>query len=176
MHNNITETDSLKYVGELVTSCPICGYKRFTIRNYMYNVMLVGRVILSIGICKQCGYRSTDVKLAEARGPKRIVFHVKNEQDLNALIIRSSKARITIPELGLELEPGPASEGFITTIEGLLHRFRDMLDLVCRKEANETCRRKQQELHEAIEGRKRFRVMIEDPEGASAIIPNYRPH
>ncbi len=162
-------------IGEMKVKCPACGRETLVLEDYLYEIPHVGKVILTSGKCSYCGYKFTDVRLAEARNPRKIVFQVKEPKDVNVLIVKASTATVKVPELGLEMKPGPAAEGFITTIEGLLARFLDVLRIACSSgEADRrACTEKEREIREAMEGKRRFTVIMEDPEGVSAIVsPN----
>ena len=81
--------------------------------------------------CESCGWRRTDVIPAESKGSvgNSIVI---GPNTLNARVIRGSNGTIRIPELGLEVEPGTASSGYISNIEGVLTRFRDTIRMLDR--------------------------------------------
>lgn len=76
-----------------------------------------------------------------------------------------------LPELGIDIKPGPASQGYITTIEGVLHRVKEVLESVCTYEEvnKEACEKRLEEVEEAIDGKKSFRLIMLDPEGVSAV-------
>ena len=69
--------------------------------------------------CTKCGYRGSDVFPEKVKEPRTLKLRVEKREDLNILIARSSTATIRIPEIGAEINPGPASQGFITTVEGI---------------------------------------------------------
>ncbi len=159
-------------IGEVTITCPACGSKTLQITDYLYDIPLIGKVIISTGKCTKCGYKYSDVRLAESNPPRRIVLRVTSQSDLNALVIRASTASVIIPEAGLEMHPGPASQGFITTIEGILERFKEAIELACKDPGADKrkCKELLSWIEEAKNARKEFTVIIEDPEGASTII------
>ncbi len=168
----LIKTERVIKIGEMLVKCPACGRETLKLEDYLYDMPHVGKVILTSGKCSHCGYRFNDVRLAEAREPQRIILKVTEQNDINALVVKASTATVKIPELGLEMKPGPASEGFITTVEGLLHRFLDALHVACSDPSADraACKAKEQEIREAIEGRRKFTIIIEDPEGVSTIV------
>ncbi len=172
MAERTLQNEKLVKIGEATITCPVCGSKSLRIIDYLYDMPLVGRVILTTGKCTRCGYKYNDVRLAETNPPRKIVLKVSNQHDLNALVVRASTASIIIPEARLEMHPGPASQGFITTVEGLLERFKEAIELACRDP--EADKRKCNELlswvQDAKNGKKEFTIIIEDPEGVSTII------
>jgi zinc finger protein len=98
---------------------------------------------------------------------------VRSTDDLDARVVRSTSGTIRIPELGIEIEPGPASESFISNVEGVLERVEEILDMVTRwGEEDKTARAL--ELLSTIEktraGEYEITLVIEDPLGNSAII------
>jgi len=158
-------------IGEYVVRCPVCGRETLRVEEYIYEVPMLGKVIISTGKCTACGYRYSDARLAEARGPSKIVYPVQKPEDLNALVVVSSSATVLVPELGLEARPGPAAQGYITTVEGVLDRFLEALEAACRDpEADrEACEKNRRAIEEAKEGRRQFTLVIVDPEGVSAV-------
>ncbi len=148
--------------------CPVCG-DELEVTLYSYKVPYFGDVILEAGKCRKCGFRWSDVGMVSAGKPKRIVVNVNDPEDLNALVIKSARASIRIPELGVEVSPGPAAKGYITTIEGILQRVLDHVPSEC-FDSRSKCFRKVREIEDALRGLKKFRLIIEDPVGRSAVM------
>ncbi len=151
--------------------CPACGQRTLELSEYIYEVPYFNKIIITSGTCRSCGFRYRDVRLAEATGPKKIVVRVKGEKQLRYLLVKSAMAAVYIPEKGYEMVPGPASQGFISTVEGILHRFMEALELVCRDSwEREGCRDNKEWLENAIEGREEFTLVICDYEGTSKVL------
>jgi zinc finger protein len=126
--------------------------------------------MLTNGQCSNCGYKYRDVRLAEARAPRRIEVYVSGERQLRYLLIKSAGTSVLIPERGYEMIPGPASTGFITTVEGILHRFLDVLQGACKSPVNrDACEREKRWLERAIDGLERFTLVLCDYEGGSIV-------
>ena len=66
------------------------------------------------------------------RKPVHYEMKVRTQDDIDARVVRSTSGTIRIPELGVDIEPGPASESFISNIEGVLDRVSDILEMVVR--------------------------------------------
>ena len=156
---------------EYTIECPICRHN-FNIEEFLYDMPLVGKIIISSGKCGNCGYRWNDVRLAEIKGPRKIVVDVKDPNDVNALVVRSSTASIVIPELGVEITPGPVSLGYITTIEGVLLDVLDKINFLCQEGETppETCAEKKKMVEKARNGEIPFTFILIDPEGTSTIV------
>ncbi len=161
----------LEKILEYEVTCPMCG-SRMTVEEYLYDMPMVGKVILSTGKCPRCGYRWNDVRLAEAGRPRRIIYRVEEPRDVNALVIRASTATIRIPELGVEIKPGPAAKGYITTVEGVIIDVLEKAEFLCSgpDAPPEKCREKIELLKRARDGEVKFTVILEDPEGVSMIV------
>ncbi len=151
--------------------CPRCG-EEIVISEYLYNAPLVGMVILASSKCDRCGYTYRNVRAAESLGPQRLKLYVDDPDDLNILVVRASSASIYIPEFGISIEPGPASEGFITTVEGILNRILNVLKILARDEEVDPRKlsKVESDLRNALEGRRAFTLIIRDPDGVSRII------
>ncbi len=158
--------------------CPICGGKG-TLKaiQYIHEIPYFGKVMESTIYCERCGYRNADVMILEDRPPKLYTVRVENEKDLFTRVVRSKSGTIELEEIGVKIEPGPAAEGFITNIEGVLERVRETL-LMAREfrkqEGDEEAVKKADEILEYIEevkeGKKPLTVRIADPLGNSALI------
>jgi zinc finger protein len=84
------------------------------------------------------------------------------------------RGAVEIPELGVRIDPGPACEGFVSNIEGVLDRINSVLDSVLTWADDHEERRNAIALKEkialAMDGRLPFTIILEDPGGNSAII------
>lgn len=148
--------------------CPVCGSEKLEINTYIYEVPYFDEIIIEVWKCGNCGYRKSDVATLEQRNEVKIVFSVKELRDLNALLIKSSTASIEIPELGIEIFPGPAAQGYITTIEGLLERILENTPAECFQE-NSHCNEFVKKIRKAMNGEISFTVILTDPHGKSTI-------
>ena len=124
--------------------------------------------------CK-CSFRFADTLSLSSKEPIRYEISVETQEDLDARVIRSTSGTIRIPEMGIAIEPGMASESYITNIEGVLHRVRSVLMTASRwvQEDEDKFSRSQEllcMLDEVIAGKKKIIIIIEDPFGNSAII------
>ena len=117
------------------TSCPSCGQKLYFI-FYRTRVSYEEAVEIETFFCKKCLYKSTQIRQIDRQEPKTLVFQVRNRDDLRTVLYRSPEARISIPELEADIEPGEISTGEITTIEGILSQILDKLQLLDEEDAS----------------------------------------
>ncbi len=151
--------------------CPVCGRRTLELSEYLYEVPHFGLIILSSGTCNSCGFKYRDVRVAETTKPKQIVVRVAGEKQLRYMLVKTALTGVLIPERGYEIIPGPASTGFISTVEGILHRIMEALEVACRDapEKREECERHRRWLEDAIEGKEQFTLILCDFEGASKV-------
>jgi len=155
--------------------CPVCGGKgTFIITSHQIDIPYFGPVLETTMICEKCNFRRSDVFPLEVREPKKYILKIKSERDLNKRVVRSSSAYIQIPELGVEIKPGPLAEGFVSNVEGVLNRVDDILQTLIRWAETEEQKKKAEELREKIkrlkEGKEEATLILIDPLGHSAII------
>jgi zinc finger protein len=108
--------------------------------------------------------------------PVRYVFPVQEPSDLNARVVRSTTGIIKIPEFGVNIEPGPICEGFISNVEGVLDRVERAVNMALtwsNGDELENAINLQATIQEARKGKVPFTLIIQDQDGNSAIIhPN----
>jgi len=134
--------------------------------------------------CESCGWTRTDFIPAESKGAigNRITI---GPDTLSARVIRGSNGTIRIPELGLEVEPGTASSGYVSNVEGVLVRFRDTIMMLHRSfdESKDPPEEKERidfllnSLEDSLTGDNvQFTLEILDPMGHSGILHSETEH
>jgi len=161
----------MEKIFEYEIKCPVCE-NTIKVSDYLYEAPFNEKLIISGGVCEKCGYKYSDVRLAESKGPLRIRYIVENEKDVNAIMVRSSTGIIRIPELGVEIIPGIASQGFITTIEGVILDVLEKAKFLCEtgEVDKNTCEEKVSMLMKASNGELKYTVELIDPSGLSTIV------
>ena len=160
-----------------IAICPSCKEKALEHVQTIINVPHFGETLLLTSRCKFCRYKKTDVLSLTEKIPQRYVFHVKTVNHLKVRLVKSSKARVLIPEFQFESAPGPKAQGFIGSIESLLEQVETTMQIL--KKWTKEDREKSQKLHklelvlkEAGRDSPSFTVILEDPSGNSAILPD----
>jgi len=155
--------------------CPNCG-KNARLVEHLQEIPHFGKAIITTLACEKCSYKLNDVMIANAREPALYKAEVSGKKDLEAKVIRSSTGTIRIDRLGISIEPGPAAEGYITNIEGILDRVESatkaLIGAPGTDEADESklARKELERIKKARNGEIQFNVIIEDPFGNSAMI------
>lgn len=154
--------------------CALCGESKLTLREEEVEIPFFGRVFVLSMDCSACGYRKADVEPAEPKEPCRYTLEVTSEQDLNIKIVKSGEATVKIPRV-ITIESGPASEGYITNVEGLLERVKSMIQSSVEGEDEDAAAKTKaknllKKLNKVLVGREHLKIIIEDSSGHSAII------
>ena len=161
---------------EVASICPSCSKGKLRIQSMLYSVPFFNELAMFSMECPECGFRHSDVFSAEQRKPSRFTMHVDDVSHLNVRVVRSGSCTYRFPEWGIDVEPGPTAESFITNIEGILYRVRlvvetagNFADLDSEKQrAAEIL----DEMKAALRGEYPFTLIMEDPAGVSGILPD----
>src|SRR3989338_2808697 len=154
--------------------CSFCSEKKLTLREEEIEIPHFGRVFVFSMQCEGCGYHKSDVEPAEKKEPCRFTLEVTSDADLNIRIVKSGDAIVKIPHI-ISIEPGPASEGYITNVEGLLDRVKKMVESAMNAEDDDDSAKKKgknmlKKLNRVMAGQDSLKIIIEDETGHSAII------
>jgi len=157
-----------------VIFCPCCG-RELKVITQLYKVPYFDDVLLMSFTC-ECGFKHAETLVTKIGEPTRFKIRIKGD-NLNARVIKSSSGTIRIPELGINIEPGPTSQAFITNVEGILHRVKDVvksISVLHKDDANvkRKCDEIIKKIDETIEGKDELTLIIDDPFGNSLIISN----
>jgi len=162
-------------IQEYTSTCPLCNANTLQIRETVYEVPHMGKVLIVSYRCGRCGYSHCDIFSLDKREPVRYEYRVDREDDLSVRVIRSRTARIRIPELGIIIDPGPQAEIFISNIEGVLTRIEELTKRMMLLSEDEEVKKRCTETLELVEKAKKgqlpFTLIIEDPLGISTIVP-----
>ncbi|NMB86011.1 MAG: ZPR1 zinc-finger domain protein [Methanosaeta sp. PtaB.Bin018] len=162
---------------KLTTSanCPVCN-RQMQFNWETQEIPYFGEAMVIAGVCT-CGFRHSDTILLGQKEPARFTLQVTDPDDMDARVIRSSSGTIRVPELGVDVEPGHASESYVSNVEGVLSRIEDVVDFATRSARDagsvENTRRGEMILENialARQGRFKLTVILEDPLGNSAIV------
>ena len=153
--------------------CPMCHQKTLSLMEDETEIPYFGKVFLFSMNCKNCKYHIADVESAEQKEPAKYIFELSKVDDLNVRVVKSGSATVKIPHV-TEITPGPASNGFVSNIEGILNRVKSAIETARDSEEGEDAKQKAKnllkKLFRARCGEEKLKIIIEDPTGNSAII------
>jgi len=152
--------------------CPYCN----TEIEYLYqteNIPYFSDILIISATCPACGYRYVDTQLLKDAGPVRYEMPVTTREDLDVRVVRSMTGVLEIPELGVRIDPGPACEGFVSNVEGVLDRIAQAIRLAV-KDGDETEKENGRVLLETIDSVKAgglpITLILQDPMGNSVLV------
>ncbi len=153
--------------------CPMCEKEELTLTEQERDVSYFGKVFLFSMRCNHCGYKKSDVEPAEEHEPAKYTFEIESEEDLGVRMVKSAQATVKLPRI-LTIEPGVASVGYVTNIEGLLVRAKDVIESVRdnseEKEEKKKAKNLIKKIMKVMQGKDKLKITLEDPTGNSAII------
>lgn len=153
--------------------CPLCGSPTL-LRALSLDLPFFGDALQTTVLCRRCGFRHADVLLLSEGEPTRVEFRVREPADLAARVVRSSAGTIRVPEIGADVEPGPGAESFVSNVEGVLRRIRDVLGFAQRRadtaDARENAAARIRDVDRMIDGGQSFTLILDDLTGNSAIL------
>lgn len=152
--------------------CPSCNRKSLRVNNTIISIPYFGEVLDFTILCDNCGYRRADIMPTEVKEPSRYSLNVESACDVSIRIVKSSTCTIRIPELGVTVEPGPLSEGYISNVEGLLSRISKVINMGMKMGEDEEKKNGKElidRINKLIEGHETVCIILEDPLGYSTI-------
>lgn len=156
--------------------CPSCKEANLRVRSILYSIPYFNELAMFSMECPSCNFTHNDVFSAEQRKPARFTLHVDDIALLRSRVVRSGSGTLRLPEFGIDVEPGPAAESFITNVEGVLQRVMSVVETAIgfadKPEEKSRGAEILADMNRAIEGEFQFTLIIEDPAGVSGIIPD----
>ena len=153
--------------------CPVCRQKTLVLSEAEREVPYFGKVYLFSMTCSNCKYRKADIECVDKHEPCKYTFEIKSKEDLNVRVVKSSEGTVKIPHI-TTITPGPASNGYITNIEGIFNRVKREIEILRDTAEEQEDRKKAKNMLKKILkimwGQQPQKIIIEDPSGNSAII------
>ena len=153
--------------------CPMCREKTLTLTEDVKEIPYFGKVFVFSMSCSNCKYHKADIEVAEQKEPCKYTIEIEGEKDLKIRIVKSSQATLKIPHV-VTIEPGPAANGYVTNVEGILNRVKHQVETAKENEEDPSAKKKAKnllkKLNKVMWGQEKLKIIIEDPSGNSAII------
>jgi len=160
-------------LSKMIVDCPICkSSKSLKMTTKTQNIPYFGEIMESTLICQKCGYKHSETICMEQKEPVKYTM-ILNKEKLNVRVVKSQSATLSIPELGLKVEPGPHSQGYVSNVEGVLKRFEKAVKTALSWTEDDNAKNTALEILNEIErvknGDKEATLIMEDPFGHSII-------
>lgn len=153
--------------------CPFCKKETLTLSETPVDIPYFGKVYVFSMQCSSCKAHKSDVESDEQKEPAQYTLEVEGTEALNVRVVKSSEATVSFKGIG-DIEPGPASQGYLTNIEGLLVRMREQLEAMKKTEDDEELKKKIEkkisQINRIIAGKEKVTLAVKDPTGNSAIV------
>ncbi len=158
---------------ETSNTCPLCHQNSLILNERETEVPYFGKVYLFSMTCDNCRYHKADVEAVEQKEPCKFTFEISSEEDMKVRVVKSAEATVKIPHI-TTITPGPAAQGFVTNIEGILNRVKYQIENIRDNSEDDEDRTKAKNLLKKLLnitwGKEKQKIIIEDPSGNSAII------
>ena len=159
---------------EMKIDCPVCGGKNTaTYTTQTHELAYFGEIVESTIQCEKCGFRHNDILATEQKDPAKHSLII-SKKNLDSRVVRSQSATVSLPEIGIKVEPGPKSEGYISNVEGVLIRFKEAteraLNMFTDAASQENGKKVLENINKVLDGEMETLLLIEDPFGQSKIM------
>jgi len=144
--------------------CPSCESDSVFSMQRLVFFEGAGKVLKSTLHCSQCYANSIEFLPLETTVPSTFKFLISDKKDLNAKVIKSQSCVFKIPELGVEINPGPESQAEILNVDGLLSNITLALSYEYGSNKLTT------DIKKIKEGKLKATLVLEDPLGLSKVI------
>ncbi|MHB8605194.1 MAG: ZPR1 zinc finger domain-containing protein [Thermoplasmatota archaeon] len=155
--------------------CPACRATGLRVKSIRHELPYFGECLETVVQCDHCSFRHADFMVLGDKEPSRFTLKIESAEDLGTRVVRSNSATFRVPELGFTAEPTPRSEAFVSNIEGVLERVRNVLLIARRVHDDDPA--KMAVVDERLEHLARIlalespaTVILEDPLGNSRIL------
>ena len=161
-------------INEMIIKCPACAVEGIA-KSIMKEIEIphFGKVMETTIQCPSCGFKHSDIIALEQNDPAKYVLEI-NKNNLSVRVVRSQSATVIIPEIGVKVEPGPKSEGYVTNVEGVLTRFesavKKALMLFEDDESQKNGKKALNQIQELKKGKGTATLIILDPFGQSNVV------
>jgi len=153
--------------------CHMCDNDTLTLQETEREIPYFGMVYIYSMTCSSCKYHKADLEAKETKPPVKWTFEIETEEDLNVRVVKSSEATVKIPRM-ISVESGPASNGYITNVEGVLKRIQSAIESARDNEddpkAKKQAKTHLKKLQKVFWGQEKMKLIIEDRTGNSAIL------
>ena len=164
-------TSNLTEVESVCMSCLENGVTRFLPMKIPY----FRDVIVSSFECPHCGNRNNELMNSATISENGIKLElcVKDEKDLKRQLVVSDYCSLAVPSLDFSIDPPGSSGGYLTTVEGVLGRWKEGFQAMLKCDELKTQHEKLEmlinKLDAFLELSETFTLILDDPSGGSFV-------
>ncbi len=176
---NLQRKDGMYELPELLEEmeCPVCQEKGVQLNRTVYTLPDGDEILILLLECGKCGYRKTDtISMQNAFQPGEYRLFI-DDADFTHKIFRGATGNIDIPEIGVQIERGPAATFDFTNVEGILEKIRTQVEFFLKSNPQESsewlhANEAKKRILNVLSGKLAFTLILEDLDGGSYIKPN----
>ena len=155
--------------------CPSCQKEGANVITHILDIPYYEDFAMLNINCSSCGYRTSDFLNLKEKDHTLMSYRVENETDNRTKIVRSKEGIVSIPELGIRIEPTGDGTSWIRNIEGVLEDIKSKIIISLRysetAEEKRTVKQRIKLLKKLMKNEISFTIQVEDPSGNSVILP-----
>jgi len=156
-------------------TCPSCQFSQANVISHLLDIPYYKDFIMININCPDCGFRTSDFMNLQDKDHVIYRYPVTDIQDDSTKVVRSREGIVSIPELGIKIEPAGDASTWIRNIEGILDDMYDKLLITLKyseTKAEKSIIRKRMNLLKDLKHYKQpFTIEVEDISGNSVILP-----
>src|SRR3989344_1048550 len=108
--------------------CPLCHEKSLVLTERDTEAPYFGKAYMFSMTCNNCKYHKADIEATERKEPVKYEFELSSEEDRKVRVVKSSEATVKLPHIA-SIAPGPAAQGYVTNVEGILNRVKYQIEV-----------------------------------------------
>jgi zinc finger protein len=155
--------------------CPSCEAENAKFITHLLDIPYYEDFLMVNINCPECGYRSTDFMNTQSKGHTIYRYHVDLESDDETKVVRATESTVSIPELGIKIEPVGDGTSWIRNIEGILDDIKEKLYITLDQTDDMDTKRLVKQRIKTLNRMSRyqmpFTIEVDDPNGNSIILP-----
>ena len=157
--------------------CPVCEKKGVTLTRTMYSLPDGDDMLILLLECAKCSYKKSDIINMYTAFQPGVYRLTVDDGDFTHKIFRGATGNLEIPEIGMEIERGPAATFEFTNVEGILLKMDKYLTFfldTTPKDVPEWTNAQQvfTGLQACLQKEKTFTLILTDIDGGSYITPS----
>jgi zinc finger protein len=154
--------------------CPSCEAENAKFITHLLDIPYYEDFLMVNINCPSCGYRSTDFMNTQSKGHTIYRYHVDRVTDDETKVVRATECTVSIPELGIKIEPIGDGSSWVRNIEGILDDIREKLYITLDQTDDAATKRLIKQRIKSLNKMSRyqipFTIEVDDPNGNSIIL------
>ncbi len=156
-------------------SCPDCGSENANVIAHILDIPYYDDYTMISVNCPECKFRASDFFNAKSKGHIKSTYPIDGKEDMRTKVVRASDGYVSIPELGVSIDPVSGAHTWIRNAEGILDDIKSKLMIALRdiddEEIKEATIERISLVDKMINYEMPYTLIVEDKTGNSVILP-----